>query len=260
MNIPRFFGQIRAATTRAQLIFLRSELYRIVGNGELDDEIARRLEDATYEREAKLFGLPRSLDALSEALEEDRVELIATFRPQSKFAPRRHIASPDRERSRLRRRRNGLARSMPDQMAERHSEALRSVAHVIAEEHLIRGQCALPNDQIAALAGVCRSTVRNHRKAAVKHGEIQVIERPSRHGGPNDTNIVRIVDPAWLRWLKKRAKMPRGIGCKGFIPLSPTKIRDINNSRFAHVDNDDERASARDGPPVGREALSGAPS
>ena len=259
MNIPRFFGQIAAATERMQLFYLRSELYRIVGNGELDDDIARRLEDATYEREAALFGPKRPPDALGEARADDHAELAATFRPRSKFPARRHIASPDREKSRMRRRRNGLSRSMPDQMAERYSEALRSVAHVIADEHLIKGQCTLPNDKIAALAGVCRSTVRNHRKAAVNRDEIQVIERPNR-GRPNDTNIIRIVDPAWLRWLKKRAKMPRGIGCKGFIPLSPTKERNINTSGSAPVDKsgDDPRICGEPFPR--REALSGAPS
>jgi hypothetical protein len=258
MNIPHFFGQIQAATMKVQLVHLRRELYRIVDNGELDDDIARRLEEASYEREAALFG-PQSSDALSQAREDDRAELIAAARPRSIFPPRRHIASPDREKSRLRRRRNGLSRSMPDQLAERYSEALRSVAHVIAEEHLVRGECTLPNDQIAALAGVCRSTVRNHRKESVERREIEVIERPNR-GGPNDTNIIRIVDPAWLQWLKKRAKMARGIGCKGFNPLRPTKGRDLNNSRFPNVDNTGDKALPRDGPPSCREALSGAPS
>ena len=259
MNIPRFFSEIQAASTKARLFYLRNELYRIVGNGELDHDIARRLEEASYAREAELLGPQRSSDVLSEAREADRAELIATFRPRSKFPPRRHIASPDREKSRARRRRQGLSRSMPDQAAERYSEALRSVAHVIAEEHLIRGQCALPNDQIAALAGVCRSTVRNYRKESVDRREIQVIERAVR-GGPNDTNIIRIVDPAWLRWLKKRAKMPRGIGCKGFNPLSPTKERDIRNQSCAPVDKCGEAPRARGDPPHCREALSGAPS
>lgn len=260
MNIPHFYGQIQAATTRLQLVNLRRDLYRIAANGELDDDLARRIEEATFERESELFGAKRQADALREAREEDNAELVATFRPRSRFPVRRHIASPDREKSRMRRRRNGLARSMPDQMAERHSEALRSVAHVIAEEHLVTGQCTLANDKIAALAGVCRSTVRNHRKAAVANGEIIVIERPSIDGGPNDTNIVRIIDPAWLRWLKKRLKIKRGIGCKGFNPLSPTKERKLNTAGFPDMDNSGDSHFSRDGPPVCREALSGAPS
>jgi hypothetical protein len=260
MNIPHFFGQIQAATTKLQLAHLRRELYRLAGNGELDDDLARRIEEATFEREAALFGPKCPTDALSEARDEDHAELVATFRPRSMFPVRRHIASPDREKSRMRRRRNGLSRMMPDQMAERYSEALRSVGHVAAEEHLIKGQCTLPNDQIAALAGVCRSTVRNYRKAAVGQGAILVIERPSRDGGPNDTNIIRIIDPAWLRWLKKRLKIKRGIGCKGFNPLSPTKERDLNTSGFPDVDNTGDKPFSRDGPSDCREALSGAPS
>lgn len=260
MNIPHFFGQIQAATTRLQLVNLRRDLYRIASNGELDDELARRVEEATFEREAELLGPRHSADAVSDARAEDYAELVATFRPRSRFPVRRHIASPDREKSRMRRRRNGLSRMMPDQMAERHSEALRSVAHVIAEEHLVTGQCTLANDKIAALAGVCRSTVRNHRKAAVEQGEIIVIERPSSNGGPNDTNIIRIIDPAWLRWLKKRLKIKRGIGCKGFTPLSPTKERDLITAGFPGVDNTGDNAFSRDGPSVCREALSGAPS
>jgi hypothetical protein len=259
MNIPRFFGEIQAASSKIQLECLRKQLYRVVANGELHHDIAQQLEEASFSRQAELSGHQRSIDTLSEAREAERAELAATFRPRSMFPPRRHIASPDREKSRLRRRRNGLSRCMPDQMAERYSEALRSVAHVIAEEHLVRGQCSLPNDQIAALAGVCRSTVRNHRKESVERREVEVIERPVR-GGPNDTNIIRIIDPGWLRWLKKRAKTARGIGCKGFNPLRPTKERDLNNSRFPNVDNTGDKALPRDGPPSCREALCGAPS
>jgi hypothetical protein len=260
MNIPHFYGQIQAATTKLQLANLRRELYRIAGNGELDDDLARRIEEATFERESELFGAKHQADALREAREEDHAELVAAFRPRSRFPARRHIASPDREKSRMRRRRNGLARSMPDQMAERYSEALRSVGHVIAEEHLIKGQCTLANDKIAALAGVCRSTVRNHRKAAVEDGAILVIERPSSNGGPNDTNLIRIIDPMWLRWLKKRLKIKRGIGCKGFTPLSPTKERELNTTGFLDVDNTGDKAVSGASPPLCREALSGAPS
>jgi hypothetical protein len=259
MNIPRFLREIEAASSNMQLACLRKELYRVVGNGELHHDIAQQLEEASFAREAELAGDRPPADALSEARAADRAELAATFRRRSIFPPRRHIASPERAKSRLRRRRQGLSRSMPDQMAERYSEALRSVAHVIAEQHLLRGHCALPNDQIAALAGVCRSTVRNHRKESVERREIHVIERPVR-GRPHDTNIIRIVDPAWLRWLKKRAKMARGVGCKGFIPLSPTKERYLKPERSDPVDKSAHGPRICGDPPGCREALSGAPS
>jgi hypothetical protein len=112
---------------------------------------------------------------------------------------------------------------------------------------------------LAARSGVCRSTVRNYRVAAVDAGEIDVTLREIP-GRPNDTNIIRIKSKEWLGWLRKWRKPQRGIGCKGFTNLSPTIGEEISNPGFPRVDNTGDKAFASGDPPACREAVSGAPS
>jgi hypothetical protein len=262
-----YLEKIRGATRTIELEWLRKSLGSQIANGELSENIQEILDEEINKRWIEIAPRARSIGdnaAAKVAAIQDVTRNEPAFRSdvhasrKSIFPKRRHIASPDRERSRLQRRRLGLSRAMPDKMAEAYTEAPRSVGAVIAEQHMVYGCCTLAVDAIAAKSGTCPSTVRNYRVDAVKRGEITVIERPVR-GGPNDTNVIRITDPAWLRWLKKRAKMPRGIGCKGFNPPQPTKERYTKPESFAPVDksSDDPRISSD---PPRRPSLSGAPS
>ena len=72
--------------------------------------------------------------------------------------------------------------------------------YVIALEVKRRGQCDLYTDQIAAFAGVGRSTCRNALRQAKRLGLIAVEERRlSRRY--NDANRVTIISREWLVWL-----------------------------------------------------------
>lgn len=261
-----YLERAQSATEKLDLIRLRTRLAQQVENGDLAEAAKQIIDSAINARWDELFprntGVGKQIvacvDLIGAADGADHHADTHTSR-RTRFPVRKHIASPDREKSRLRRRQLGLSRAMPDSMAQTYTEALRSVGAVIAEQHIVHGHCTLAVDAIAAKAGTCPSTVRNYRVDATKRGEITVIERPVR-GGPNDTNVIRIADPAWLRWLKKRAKIGRGIGCKGFNPLESTKRRYNKPDSFRPVDKsgDDPRICGE--PPVCREALSGAPS
>ena len=101
---------------------------------------------------------------------------------------------------------------------------------------------------MAAVTGVCRSTVKNAIREAARLGLLTVEERQIT-GFRNDTNIVRIVSPEWLAWLrlarKGNAAWPtpvrregrhdpasEGIGCKS-AKRTPTEVPDLGKSRPA---------------------------
>ena len=83
-----------------------------------------------------------------------------------------------------------------------------AVLTVIARQHQRTGVCALPVDAIAALAGVCRTTVQNAMRQARLLGLVLVKERRIP-GRKSLTNVVTIISKEWLAWI-------------GFKKLSPT--------------------------------------
>ncbi|CAA0095134.1 Uncharacterised protein [Starkeya nomas] len=143
----------------------------------------------------------------------------------SRFKPRRRQAAPDREVAR--RRRRGLARSapMPAALASCFTESESAVLAIVAGEVKHHGTCELPIDQMAALAGVCRTSVQNALHEARRLGLIRVMHRPQR-GRKHLPNVVEIVSPEWRAWLKRGPTAHRPIGSKSSAQvknLSPTK-------------------------------------
>jgi hypothetical protein len=60
-------------------------------------------------------------------------------------------------------------------------------------------------ENMAAVAGVCRSTVKNAIREAARLGLLTVEERQIT-GFRNDTNVLRIISPEWLSWLRLARK------------------------------------------------------
>lgn len=146
----------------------------------------------------------------------------------TRFPPRRHPRSPDREASRNRRRMLGSSAPMPSDLRALFTEAERAVLAIIAGEVKYRGACDRPNDQIAALAGVSRSTVQNALRAADRLGLIKVTRRP-RPGQKNLPNLVEIVSPEWRAWIRRGPTAHRPIGFKTTKMVCPTKSTDISS-------------------------------
>jgi hypothetical protein len=132
---------------------------------------------------------------------------------------KRYQTSPDKRASRGRRR--AWSRNMPPAEAEHYPEGLRAVGGVIASECKRHGVCDWCVDKIAAMAGVCRSTVQTYLRWAQKLDHIEVQYRPVK-GCKNLTNVIKIVSKSWLDWIK-RAPVLGPIGLK---PASPTKTID----------------------------------
>src|SRR5262249_31353051 len=89
---------------------------------------------------------------------------------------------------------------MPPALALKFTVGERAVLYVIATEVSRRGRCDLYVDQIAAFAGVSRSTVKNALRQAKKLGMIEVDpwKQAPDWNGPNGARCVRKEGRAWL--------------------------------------------------------------
>ena len=155
--------------------------------------------------------------ALSDRLEARKGILKAKAANPASGLPRRlqahskHCRTPDRQRSLERRR--GLAASgvLPARLAHHFTTGEQAVLSVIGTVCKAVGRCELPIDAIAAKAGVSRTTVQNALRAAKRLGFISVQERRFR-GRASDFNVVKVVSPEWIAWLRLGGAAPRGGG------------------------------------------------
>ncbi len=99
--------------------------------------------------------------ALSEAIELRRA-LPASQKP----AQRRLGSRPRSPASMERRRRWAASGALPPALASRFTLAEQAVLAVVAAEHRKRGDCRLTNKEVADVAGVSVTTVKNALRAA----------------------------------------------------------------------------------------------
>jgi hypothetical protein len=154
---------------------------------------------------------------------------VSAATPVRRFRPRRYQCSPDRRASRDRRRTWAGAGLLPPNARGSYTPGETAVLTVIALEVKRRGFCDLPNDRIAATAGVCRTTVKNALRRAKDVADITVTERPVP-GRKSLTNVVRIVSRKWLTWIQRGRAA--GIGGK---TVSPSKILPPTKNRYSHT-------------------------
>ncbi|WP_020095739.1 helix-turn-helix domain-containing protein [Methylobacterium sp. 285MFTsu5.1] len=157
-------------------------------------------------------GVSEAEAAELSALIENRTLVVPAERALPRVGSR-----PRSGESMARRRRWAAAGRMPPGIAARFTLAEQAALAVVAQEATQRGSCALSIGHIAAAAGVSESTVRNALRFARLAGLVTVEERRvARYR--NDTNVVRIVDAAWMAWLRlarSGCKSPQGTstGC-----------------------------------------------
>lgn len=191
--------------------------------GDLTDAEAEALDALARDRRS------HTRDALRSGAASSVLQRLGSI-----FKPRRRQASLDRQASRERRRKLGGSGALPDGLRGHFTEGERAALTVIAGEVERRGHCALPLDQIAALAGVSRTTCQNGIHEARRRGFLKVTLRP-RAGAKNLTNLIEVTSREWLAWIargaKRRAKAADGIGSNPLTPsrkLNPTKTLEEN--------------------------------
>jgi hypothetical protein len=212
---------VAAVTTPDQLDEIARTLWFGYGEGKISDDDADFLGSLIDRRRPPPSHTRRT--APGRALGK-----IAS-RIGSRFTPRQHPRSPDRKASRDRRRRLGGSAVMPPNLRQYYTEGQRAVLTIVAGEVKHHGVCDLPIDKIAALAGVCRTTVQTTLHEARRLFHIRITERP-QPGRKSLTNLIEITSPEWVTWIKRGPTAHRPSGSNSVKIVSPTKITDKQDS------------------------------
>ena len=144
----------------------------------------------------------------------------------SRLIARQRPRSSSRQASRDRRRRLGESSALPDTLRHYYTEGQRAVLCIIAGEIKHHGICDLPIGKIAALAGVCRTTVQTTLHEGRRLFHLKVIERPMR-GRKSLTNLVQIVSTEWRAWISRApsAHRPRGSNSVKLVSTTKNTVR-----------------------------------
>jgi hypothetical protein len=195
-----FAEQLTTAIASASLNgldHLSRTIWQGLAAGVINDAAAQQLAEQIHERrqiaraERKPVGIPPGRPSI--------------------FPPRQYQRSPDRAASIRRRRLLAASGPMPPSLASHFTVSELAVLRIIADAVAANGQCVKSIAEIAARAGVCRTTAQNAIRRAARQGLLVVQER-RREGRRNDFNIIRIVSAEWRAWIT------RGAGFKKFDP------------------------------------------
>jgi hypothetical protein len=147
-------------------------------------------------------------DSTTQAFEQGTIPTKPAAQPTAssvranRIIPRQRLRSPDRAKSRDRRRRLGGSSALPDTLRHLFTEGQRAALCIIMMEIKRRGICDWPIDKIAAQAGVCRTMVQTTLHEARRVGLVDITERPMR-GQKSLTNLIRIISKEWLVWIRR---------------------------------------------------------
>jgi hypothetical protein len=205
MLVDQFVAAAAAARDFSTITQITGTLWQAHAAGALSDDEAQAAAEAMQARKATILAATQQ-------------------KPVSAFPrrPKPHPRTPDRQRSLERRRRWAASGALPPQIAAAFTTSEQAVLAVLARQVQQGGTCSLPVDQIAALAGVCRSSAQAAIRQARALGLVHVRER-RRRGLPSLTNVITVIDRSWSSWLKLSG---RGVG---FRNSSTTFFSVVNN-------------------------------
>lgn len=145
---------------------------------------------------------------------EARRELKAIVPPAP--LPRVRMGSRPRSPASVERRRRWMASGfLPPRIACHFTAAEHAALAVVAAEIAKRGSCQLAHEAVAAIAGVCRSTVKAALRQARALGFLTIKERRISRCR-NATNVVRIIAREWTGWLQLR-RSSKGVNSEATI-------------------------------------------
>ncbi|MCJ2061149.1 helix-turn-helix domain-containing protein [Methylobacterium sp. J-088] len=191
--------QVEAAPCAA-LPAVTALLWRAYGEGKVTEAEAETLSGLIEARRPFFIGGKLKSDGAQPAsAPADRVG-----------SARRAVGSrPRTDASMERRRRWAASGRLPPGLAARFTLAEQAVLALVAAETARRKDCRLSIENMAAVAGVCRSTVKNAIREARQLGLLTVEERQIT-GFRNDTNVLRIISPEWRAWIRLARKGGHG--------------------------------------------------
>jgi len=188
-----FTAALDGARTLAAIDDLAKDLWKEHGAGRIGDTEAENLAGRLEVRRREIR--PKDITAV-------RAPHVARALSSYFPAKRKPPVSPDRARSRDRRRRLAFSGPMPTALAAPYTVGQLAVLRIVADEVRARGLCALPLGAIAAKAGVCMTMARDAIRLAAGDGLVIIQER-RRSKAPNLPNVVRIVSREWLTWIRR---------------------------------------------------------
>jgi hypothetical protein len=214
-----FAQQVADAVTRAhtltRLDHLSRSIWQAMVANAVSDEQAQNLAELIHTRRSVVRG-----DLKPVGIPPGRSSI---------FPPRRLQRPPLRPIAIARRRHLAASGPMPPALACRFTVGELAVLRIVGDEVRQHGHCDRTLGEIAARAGVSRSTAKNAIRAAAAMGLLTVQER-RREGRVNLPNVLRVVSREWLQWLSKRAgranrSMGEGRGVKNVTPTAREGIR-----------------------------------
>ena len=134
-------------------------------------------------------------------------------RRHSFFPPRRKQVSPDRRISLARRKRLAASGPVPPSLAAHFTTSELAVLRIIGDEWRGEGACVKTLAEVAARAGVSRTTVQNAIRQARAMGMLKVEERRVM-GAKSLPNKITVVCAEWKTWLRRgppREKSPHRV-------------------------------------------------
>ena len=178
MFAKHFAGAIACAQFH-ELHDLAQKVWKSHAAGHLDDDEAQSLAEQIEARKPKRPAVEPT-----------------SFKPV-KAKPQR---SPDKQASIDRRRELARQSPVPPEHVGKFTTSEHATMTILVGEVRKHGVCGLCMDAIAALAGTCRTVVRNTINKGRDLGLLYRKER-RRRGQKSLTNLVRILRPSWQHWL-----------------------------------------------------------
>lgn len=182
---------------------LSRQIWQAHGAGHIPDEAAQSLAERLQQRrnaggaaQGALFAMPAATDGQPRQ------------RAWPGFIRAREQRSPDRQRSIERRRQLAASGPMPPALASQFTVGQLAVLRIVGDEVMANGVCDRSLAEIASRAGVCRKLAQNTLRMAARDGLVIVQRRP-RPGRKNLTNLIRILSPEWVAWLKHGGRSER---------------------------------------------------
>lgn len=215
-----FIDAMRQAIAEARSLARLDELSRSIwqgfGAGAVTDDQAQELAELLHASR----GIARPLQPVAPR---------APGRP-SIFPPRRAQITSDRAASRARRRQLAASGPMPPALASAFTQGELAALKVISDQVRDVGCCDRTLAEIAARAGVGRTTAQNAIRQAARLGLLTVQER-RRDGQKNLPNVIRVVSREWSAWIARgRAAPGQPIGFKKLDPTG-SKFKKVVSSR-----------------------------
>lgn len=188
MFAEQMASAINDARTLTRLDDLSKAIWQGWGANAVTDDQAQELASLIHARRLVVRGEVKPVG-------------IPPGRP-SIFPPRRLQRAPVRSVAIARRRHLAASGPMPPSLACKFTVGELAALRIVTDEVREKGHCDRSLGEIAARAGIGRTTAQNAIRAAAAMGLLTVQER-RREGQKNLPNVVRIVSREWQQWIKR---------------------------------------------------------